>query len=462
MRILYIEDNPFDADLTRSELRRRAPELQLDVVDTLAAAEQRLAVTPLAYTAVLLDLHLPDGDGLVLLNHIRQRELPLVVVILTGDNNEEMAVSALKAGADDYMIKQADYLANLPATLQNAVQRFQLAEQIRRRRLCVLYAEANPADVDQTRRHLARHAANIQLEVVASGQELLDRLHNQPQPSRYNVLLLDYSLGAVHLLDVVKQISNEGKTDLPVVLVTGQGNEEVALQALKLGASDYVVKSPGYLYRLAGVLENAFHLAELERAHAALEASHKRLQESYDKMIEGWALALELRDHEARGQSLPVTDLAVEMARALGLSGEALDHMRRGALLHDIGKLGVPEAILQKKGPLTNEEWDVMKLHPTYGYQLLYPVELLRGAIDIPYCHHERWDGSGYPHGLKGTDIPLAARIFAVADVWEALNSDRPFRPAWDREHVIHFLREQAGVKFDPAVVDVLLKIVLK
>ena len=190
---------------------------------------------------------------------------------------------------------------------------------------------------------------------------------------------------------------------------------------------------------------------------AEKEREARRLWESYEKTIEGWALALELRDSDYPGHSLRVADLAVKTATALGLGPEMLGHIRRGALLHDIGKLGVPDAILQKPGPLTEEEWVVMRRHPSIGYQLLYPIEFLRPASDIPYCHRERWDGSGYPHGLKGDEIPLAARIFAVVDVWEALNSDRPYRPAWERKQVARFLREQAGIKFDPRVVSVFL-----
>ncbi len=172
MKILYVEDNPFDADITRRELSRQAPQLQLDVADTLAAAYQRLE-TPDGYTAVLLDLRLPDGDGLSLLNYIRAHELPLVVVILTGGGDEETAVSALKAGADDYIIKQKDYLKELPRTLNNAIRRFETGQKVRSRRLRVLYAETNPQDIDQTRRHLERHATYIQLDVSATESEIM-------------------------------------------------------------------------------------------------------------------------------------------------------------------------------------------------------------------------------------------------------------------------------------------------
>jgi len=591
MRILYVEDNPFDANMTRHELQRISPQLELDVVDTLFAARQRLATKPQPYSAVLLDLRLPDGDGLSLLNYIRRSELPVAVVILTGGGDEDSVISALKAGADDYIIKQTDYLSTLYETILTAVDRFQTDKQVHNHRLRVVYSERNAQDIDLTRRHLTRHAAFIQLDVLVSEAELITTLQSETAATPYDVLLLDYNQGPLDALELIKRISRHGKPLIPVVLVTGQGNEEVALQALKLGASDYVVKNPGYLYRLPSILENAFHKAELQHErkmmqereqHIRLLADHvndvifnysvanhcfkylspaifmmtgytseeiyadpdlwqniihpedrnlleesltfdgrdrfeksvrwihhdgqvvwteqritilksstgrlieihgiardvtarhqleaerdkiaiekdeaiRMLSQSYEKTIESWTLALELRDRDAHGHSIRVANLTVLTAVALGISGEALEHIRRGALLHDIGKLGVPEAILQKPGPLTDAEWLILRIHPAYGYQILAPVEFLRPAIDIPYSHRERWDGSGYPQGLKGEQIPFPARIFAVVDVWEALNSDRPYRPAWDPKQVARFLREQAGIKFDPHVVEVFL-----
>jgi HD-GYP domain-containing protein (c-di-GMP phosphodiesterase class II) len=135
-------------------------------------------------------------------------------------------------------------------------------------------------------------------------------------------------------------------------------------------------------------------------------------------------------------------------------------HIQRGALLHDIGKMGIPDSILLKPGPLTDDEWVVMRQHPTYAYKLLSEIPYLLPALEIPYFHHERWDGSGYPHGLAGDKIPLTARIFAVIDVWDALSSDRPYRPAWSEEAVINYLKEQSGKQFDPAVVNAFLKII--
>ena len=185
----------------------------------------------------------------------------------------------------------------------------------------------------------------------------------------------------------------------------------------------------------------------------SLERSNVELQRAYDRTIEGWANALDLKDEDTAGHSKRVTDTTVRLARRLGISSDDLVHVQRGALLHDIGKMGIPDSILLKRGPLTTEEFDVMKQHPVYAYELLYPIEFLRPALDIPYCHHERWDGTGYPRGLKGEQIPLSARIFAVVDVFDALTSDRPYRAAWTEQRAKDHIREGVGSHFDPAVV---------
>jgi putative nucleotidyltransferase with HDIG domain len=177
------------------------------------------------------------------------------------------------------------------------------------------------------------------------------------------------------------------------------------------------------------------------------------LQESYESTLEGWAAALDLRDKETEGHSQRVTLLAIELAREIGMSKEELSYLRQGALLHDIGKMGVPDRILHKKGPLTDQEQAIMRQHPVNAYHMLYPITHLRPALDIPFCHHEKWDGSGYPSGLKGEKIPLAARIFTIIDVWDALRSDRPYRKAWSVKKTIAYIENQAGTSFDPDLV---------
>lgn len=198
------------------------------------------------------------------------------------------------------------------------------------------------------------------------------------------------------------------------------------------------------------------------RFFEALQRAHTELSLAYDETIEGWSRALDLRDRETEGHTQRVTELTVRLAQAMNLPAEQITHIRRGALLHDIGKMGVPDAILFKPGPLTSEEWAIMRLHPQFAYDMLSPIKYLQPALDIPYCHHEKWDGTGYPRGLKGTEIPLAARLFAVADVYDALTSDRPYRKAWSREAALEYIRQQAGKHFDPQVVELFLKIIEK
>jgi HD-GYP domain-containing protein (c-di-GMP phosphodiesterase class II) len=226
------------------------------------------------------------------------------------------------------------------------------------------------------------------------------------------------------LLQVVQASSEVAKGNLTVKLET-KGNDELA------------------------TLASAFN-----EMVTSLDRSNRELMDAYNSTLEGWSKALELRDEDTEGHTQRVTDMTVFLARRMGFTGDDLVQIRRGALLHDIGKMGVPDAILNKPGPLTDEEWEVMRKHPIYAYQMLSPIEYLKPALAIPCCHHERWDGSGYPLGWKGYDIPLPARIFAVVDVWDALRSDRPYRGAWEEERVLEHLKEGKGTHFDPEVVE--------
>jgi HD-GYP domain-containing protein (c-di-GMP phosphodiesterase class II) len=188
---------------------------------------------------------------------------------------------------------------------------------------------------------------------------------------------------------------------------------------------------------------------------------HKHTEEltlAYDVTIKGWSRALDLRDKETEGHSQRVAEVTVELAQAFGIKEEELMNIRRRALLHDIGKMAIPDNILLKPAPLTEEEWIIMRKHPEYAHQLLSPITYLRHALDIPYCHHERRDDSGYPQGLKGEQIPLAARIFAVVDVYDALSFARPYRPAWQEDKVIEYIKSLSGILLDPRVVELFLK----
>jgi len=190
-----------------------------------------------------------------------------------------------------------------------------------------------------------------------------------------------------------------------------------------------------------------------------LQSSPLELEAAYDAMIDGWCRALELRDIESEGHTLRVTEITVYLARAVGISETEMPNIRRGALLHDIGKMAIPDTLLLKPDKLTEEEWEVMRKHPEYAYEMLRPIAFLRPALDIPYCHHEKWDGTGYPRGLKGEEIPLAARVFAFADVFDALRSDRPYHKGWPEEKVRQYICTNSGKHFEPQVVNVFMKL---
>jgi len=189
-----------------------------------------------------------------------------------------------------------------------------------------------------------------------------------------------------------------------------------------------------------------------------LQRTNTELMLAYDATIEGWSRALDLRDKETEGHTQRVTEMALELAEKMGMSVAEKIDLRRGALLHDIGKMGVPDSILLKPGPLSDSEWEIMRQHPVYAYQMLSPITYLKHALEIPYCHHEKWDGTGYPCGLNGEQIPLSARMFAIVDVFDALTSNRPYRLAWSRDAVNHYIQEQSGKHFDPYVVRIFLE----
>jgi len=189
-----------------------------------------------------------------------------------------------------------------------------------------------------------------------------------------------------------------------------------------------------------------------------LQESHRELEKAYQATLEGWVRGLDLRDKETEGHTQRVTVLTERLARSMGVEGQALVNITRGALLHDIGKMGIPDGILLKPGQLTDDERMLIQKHPVYAYQMLSPIAFLVPAIDIPYCHHEKWDGSGYPRGLRGKEIPFAARIFPVIDVWDALTSNRPYRKELPQYEVRARIQADSGKHFDPVVVDAFME----
>jgi response regulator RpfG family c-di-GMP phosphodiesterase len=214
-----------------------------------------------------------------------------------------------------------------------------------------------------------------------------------------------------------------------------------------------------YLETLAGQAAIAIDSAEM---FEGLQHSNIDLKFAYEATIEGWSRAMDLRDKETENHTQRVVEKTLEMGVALGIKNDELVHIRHGALLHDIGKMGVPDGILLKPGKLTPEEWVVMKKHPDFAYEMLSHIPYLHRALDIPWCHHEKWDGSGYPRGLKGEQIPLAARLFAIVDVWDALRSDRPYRKAWANEEVLEYIQKESGKHFDPELVKTFFNLLKK
>jgi PAS domain S-box-containing protein/putative nucleotidyltransferase with HDIG domain len=247
------------------------------------------------------------------------------------------------------------------------------------------------------------------------------------------------------------QLLAEGFVTYTGVPLLAKGQVMGVLEVFQRTAVPLEAEWLDFLQLLAGQVAVAMDNLELFQE---LKRSNLGLAVAYDVTLEGWSKALDLRDKETEGHSLRVTNLTLRLAEAMGLPDEDLAAIRQGALLHDVGKLGIPDSILLKPGKLTEPEWDIMRQHPVYAYEWLAPIAYLRRALDIPYCHHEKWDGSGYPRGLTGQAIPLAARLFAIVDVYDALTSDRPYRAAWDHARVRQYLLDESGRHFDPQVVE--------
>jgi putative nucleotidyltransferase with HDIG domain len=267
----------------------------------------------------------------------------------------------------------------------------------------------------------------------------------------------------VHIPDLAKELDNY----LRKILLAGEnfvsyhGVPLIAkgqvMGVLEVFHRTRIVRDEEWLDFLKALASQAAIAIDNVTLFVSLQRSNTELFQAYDATIEGWSRALELRDDETEGHTQRVAVLTVKLARLFGLSDAELVQVRWGALLHDIGKMGIPDDILLKNHDLTEEEWVVMKKHTAFAFEMLSPIRYLRAALDIPYAHHEKWDGSGYPLGLKGEQIPLVARIFAVADVWDALRSDRRYRNSWSVKKVHKHLRSLAGSHFDPRVLKVCL-----
>jgi putative two-component system response regulator len=298
-----------------------------------------------------------------------------------------------------------------------------------------------------------------ELEMAESGLQAIEKAKRLLP----DVILLDVMMPGMTGFEVCQRIRNDPQiAEIPIIILTALDDRESLLNALKAGADDFISK-PFDRYELRARLMGITRLnryQKLLQERAKLREANVQLLSAYEATIEGWSHALDLRDRETEGHSRRVAELTVKMARTFGMNADEILHIRRGALLHDMGKIGVPDSILHKPDKLTDDEWFIMRKHPEFAYNMLYPIEYLRPALDIPHSHHEKWDGTGYPRKLKDKEIPMSARLFAIVDVWDALTSDRPYRPAWSEQEALTYLHEQSGRHFDPQVVDLFFKVI--
>ncbi len=335
-------------------------------------------------------------------------------------------------------------------------------ENLEKRLDAILTAVVDHQKVDAASIWLKQTTDSLVLSAFQGFQSLLPVGYTSPSPG----LKLDiYQINHFQDDDLIQRltepfvpaVSLEGFTQfLSIPLVTQKSYWGI----LQLWKRSVIIPTEEWINLLEMLAGQAAIAIEDLQLLTDLQHHIEELRIAYDSTLEGWAKALEIRDAETQDHSRRVTNIVVRLARLMGIPEEDIPHIRRGTMLHDIGKMGIPDAILNKQGPLSPQEWQIMRRHPQMAYDVLSGISFLRPALDIPYCHHEKWDGSGYPRGLRGEEIPLSARIFAVVDVWDALLSDRPYRRAWSVPDTIAYIREQSGKHFDPLVVDIFLNFI--
>ncbi len=452
INILLIEDEDPHAELIQRAFEDQNSHVYIQRVKSLAEARaQILAQEP---TLIIADWRLPDGESMELLpNH--QDPLSTPIILMTSYGNERIAVEALKSGALDYVVKSPESMLDMPHLAERAIEQWAVRAERAKMQEALLESEAqfrllaeNASDM------ISRLATNGQMLYVSPACETI--LGYKPEE-----LIGTISFDIVHENDrsFVKNLfkgNRYGATYTVTYQALHKSGHYVWLESSARAILDRKTDS------ISEIQIASRDITERKKSEKALQDAHDHLQEAYQRTIEGWVRALDLRDRETEGHTQRVTELTIKVAKTLGFSDEELTDIRRGALLHDMGKMAIPDEILQKPGPLNEMEWEKMRRHPMYAYEMLSPISYLLRALEIPYCHHERWDGSGYPRGLKGEEIPLVARLFAIVDVWDALCSDRPYRKKMPQKEVITYLREKSGQLFEPRLVDVFLAVVEK
>ena len=449
IHILLIEDDPAHAELIQRAFEDRGNGAHLAIAHTLS--EARSCLQTFKPTLIIADWRLPDGDSTAFLEADDKHSLP--VIIMTSYGNERNAVEAIKSGALDYIVKSSESMVDMPHIAERAIQQWLILQEQERIQITLAEREAqfrllaeNSSDM------ISRHDSQGVFLYVSPACSTI--VGYEPEE-----LIGKEVLPFIHPDDTenLLKLLNSSKWDDPTLAIPYRAKH-------KNGEYVWLETTARVIYDQENnpveIQASSRDITERKVAQVALQRAHQELSEAYDKTIEGWVKALDLRDHETEGHTQRVTEMTVRLARSLGCTDEEILNIRRGALLHDMGKMGIPDEILQKPGPLTEEEWVVMRQHPQYAYDMLSPIGELNKALVIPYYHHERWDGSGYPYSLKGEDIPLFARLFAVVDVWDALSSDRPYRKRLPPKDVIEYLQQESGRLFDPNIVEKFLSMI--
>ncbi|HZM20744.1 MAG TPA: HD domain-containing phosphohydrolase [Anaerolineales bacterium] len=451
IHILLIEDDPAHAELIQRAFEDRGDGSHLTIAYTLEEASAQLE--KFKPTLIIADWRLPDGDSTALLSEGRTASSP-PIIIMTSYGSERNAVEAIKAGALDYIVKSSESMNDMPHIAERAVQQWKSLQEQERMQQALAERESqfrllaeNSSDI------ISRHDTNgIFLYVSPACRNILGY-----EPDE---LIGESFLSYVHpdeAAQLEQFLSSSSSWDDPTLAIPYRARRKNS-EYIWLETTARVIYSEEN--KVIEIQASSRDITERKESQVALQQAHEGLREAYDKTIEGWVVALDLRDRETEGHTQRVTQMTVRLARELRFTEEEIIHIRRGALLHDMGKMGIPDEILQKPGPLTDEEWLIMRKHPQYAYQMLSPISYLNQALIIPYYHHERWDGSGYPQGLKGDQIPLFARLFAVVDVWDALSSDRPYRKRMPPKEVTEYLEKESGRLFDPYIVEKFLPLI--
>ncbi len=456
LNILVLEDRPVDAELILHELKRSGYISTSRRVDT---EDDYLAALDPSLDIILADYSLPQFTAMEALLLLQQRGLDIPFIVVTGVMTDESAVETMKRGAADYLLK--DRLGRLGQAVQRALQEKRLRDEKRRSEEALRLSEdkfSKAFRISPDAISITRLADGSYVEINDGFTHLTGFSPEEvvgKQPGKFNLwATVDDSRRFLANMNTSGEVTNmEGyfrKKDGThwIGLISARtievNNELCAINIIR------------------DITERKRAELDLKRAHEDLAGAYKATVEAYEATIEGWSRVLDLRDKETEGHTQRVTEATVNLARLLNIPEEEIIHVRRGALLHDIGKMAIPDNILQKPGPLNDEEWIEMRRHPVFAYEMLHPIVYLRRALDIPYCHHERWDGSGYPRGLKGEEIPLPARIFSIVDVWDALLSNRPYRKGLTEEYVLEYIKRQSGTAFDPRLVEAFLDINLR